>query len=174
MSHGDTIVTVTHCRQALRDATVTHFIAGEIMSREITPFALRMQPELRAKVEEAAKHNKRSLNAEISARLEITIDIERRLEEARYAGSLEGVPNFIDNLIKHYSLGMVTPTTPSPLSESAIQTLASLYQETLERIEEMKGVNKLGQMSEMDKVELQHEEATAKYLRHAIARAAQR
>lgn len=142
--------------------------------RNINPFGLRLQPDLKLKLEEAAEKNKRSLNAEISARLEITIDIEHRLEEARYAGSLEGVPNFIDNLIKYYSLGMGTPTTPSPLSESAIQTLASLYQETLERIEEMKGANKLGQMSEMDKVELQHEEATAKHLRHAIARAAQR
>lgn len=142
--------------------------------RNINPFGLRLQPELKARLEEAAEKNKRSLNAEISARLEITIDIDRRLEEARYAGSLEGVPNLIDNLIKYYALGTEAPIPPSTLSESAIQTLASLYQETLERIAEMKGASKLGQMSEMDKVELQHEEATAKYLRHAIARAAQR
>ena len=38
--------------------------------RNINPFGLRMQPALREKVEEAAKANRRSLNAEISARLE--------------------------------------------------------------------------------------------------------
>ncbi|MFU7338425.1 Arc family DNA-binding protein [Pseudomonas aeruginosa] len=38
--------------------------------RNINPFGLRMQPALRAKVEEAASQNHRSLNAEIVARLE--------------------------------------------------------------------------------------------------------
>lgn len=38
--------------------------------RNINPFGLRMQPDLREKVEAAAKENHRSLNAEIVARLE--------------------------------------------------------------------------------------------------------
>lgn len=38
--------------------------------RNINPFGLRLQPEIKAKLEEAAERNKRSLNAEISARLE--------------------------------------------------------------------------------------------------------
>ena len=38
--------------------------------RNINPFGLRLQPELKAKLEEAAARQKRSLNAEISARLE--------------------------------------------------------------------------------------------------------
>lgn len=38
--------------------------------RNINPFGLRLQPSLKAKVEEAAKKNRRSLNAEIAARLE--------------------------------------------------------------------------------------------------------
>ncbi|HFQ7397126.1 Arc family DNA-binding protein [Pseudomonas aeruginosa] len=42
------------------------------MSRDITPFALRMTPALREKVEQSAKENHRSLNAEIVARLEQT------------------------------------------------------------------------------------------------------
>ncbi|MBB3103783.1 Arc family DNA-binding protein [Azomonas macrocytogenes] len=42
------------------------------MSREINPFAFRMPPELRAKVEEAAKENRRSINAELVARVEET------------------------------------------------------------------------------------------------------
>ena len=36
----------------------------------ITPFGLRLQPELKRRVEDAARANGRSLNAEIAARLE--------------------------------------------------------------------------------------------------------
>lgn len=49
------------------------------MSRDITPFALRMHPDLRAAIDAAAKANRRSLNAEITARLEASIDIEGAL-----------------------------------------------------------------------------------------------
>lgn len=38
--------------------------------RNINPFGLRMQPTLKARIEEAAQANHRSLNAEITARLE--------------------------------------------------------------------------------------------------------
>lgn len=38
--------------------------------RNINPFGLRLQPDLKARLEEAANENKRSLNAEITARLE--------------------------------------------------------------------------------------------------------
>ena len=38
--------------------------------RNINPFGLRLQPDLKARLEAAAAENKRSLNAEISARLE--------------------------------------------------------------------------------------------------------
>lgn len=38
--------------------------------RNINPFGLRMQPDLKAKIEEAAAANNRSLNAEITTRLE--------------------------------------------------------------------------------------------------------
>ncbi|MBB4574423.1 Arc family DNA-binding protein [Rhizobium lentis] len=44
------------------------------MSREDPTFKLRITPDLRRKVVEAAKENKRSLNAEIKARLESTFD----------------------------------------------------------------------------------------------------
>jgi predicted HicB family RNase H-like nuclease len=42
----------------------------EMKVANIVPFGLRLQPELKRRVEEAAKANNRSLNAEISARLE--------------------------------------------------------------------------------------------------------
>jgi len=45
--------------------------------RNINPFGLRMQPSLRAKVEESAKLNHRSLNAEIVARLEESLQREQ-------------------------------------------------------------------------------------------------
>jgi hypothetical protein len=38
--------------------------------RNINPFGLRLQPELKNQLEQAAGENKRSLNAEITARLE--------------------------------------------------------------------------------------------------------
>ncbi|EGR0441296.1 Arc family DNA-binding protein [Vibrio cholerae] len=40
------------------------------MSRNINPFGLRMPAELKEKLEEEAKKNMRSLNAELVARLE--------------------------------------------------------------------------------------------------------
>lgn len=40
------------------------------MSREINPFGLRMPAELKARLEDAAHDNRRSLNAEIVARLQ--------------------------------------------------------------------------------------------------------
>lgn len=51
----------------------------EDLIRNINPFGLRMQPSLRERVEAAAKANHRSLNAEITARLEesFSSDIRR-------------------------------------------------------------------------------------------------
>lgn len=48
--------------------------------RNINPFGLRLQPSLKAKLEEAAASNKRSLNAEITARLEDTLLIEEAIQ----------------------------------------------------------------------------------------------
>lgn len=82
---------------------MTHIIAGEIMSREITPFALRMRPELRKKVEEAAAENKRSLNAEISARLEQSFarkDPSTNPEEQLY--SVAEIKYFIEKATKDF------------------------------------------------------------------------
>lgn len=46
---------------------------NEDLIRNINPFGLRMQPALKAALEESAKDAKRSLNAEIVARLEASI-----------------------------------------------------------------------------------------------------
>lgn len=47
--------------------------------RNINPFGLRMQPDLRTQIEEAAARNHRSLNAEIVARLESSLAEEDRV-----------------------------------------------------------------------------------------------
>lgn len=46
----------------------------------IAPLGLRMLPELRQKIEEAAKVNGRSMNAEISARLEASFDNDAKVQ----------------------------------------------------------------------------------------------
>ena len=48
----------------------------------IAPFGLRMQPDLRAHLESAAVANGRSLNAEITARLEQSLTQEQQLPSA--------------------------------------------------------------------------------------------
>lgn len=58
--------------------------------RNINPFGLRMQPELRAKLEEAARASGRSLNAEITHHLEQAMEV---------AGTSYATPS-ASNLIK--------------------------------------------------------------------------
>lgn len=45
----------------------------------ITPFGLRMQPDLKAAMEKSAKTNRRSLNAEITERLAESLALKREL-----------------------------------------------------------------------------------------------
>lgn len=105
--------------------------------RNINPFGLRLQPDLKARIEAAAEKNRRSINAEIHARLE-------------------------------ESFAKESAAQPVSEHEAAMQVLAQMYQETLDNIYELKSRSKL---SPMEQVELLHEEATAKYLRQAAARA---
>lgn len=109
--------------------------------KQQTAYPLRMPQTLREQLESSAVERKRSVNAEIVARL-----------EQSFAGEPERPA-----LSQH---------------EAAIHTLAMLYQETLERIADIKRPDRFSSLSETEKVELTHEEATAKYLRYAIARAA--
>ena len=48
------------------------------MSREIAPFGLRMPPELKEKLGSAAEKNHRSLNAELTSRLQYSIEQEEK------------------------------------------------------------------------------------------------
>lgn len=49
--------------------------------RNINPFGLRMQPALKARIEEEAKKNHRSINAEITARLEESLGLPQSKPE---------------------------------------------------------------------------------------------
>lgn len=51
--------------------------------REIAPFGVRLDSELKAKLQQSAKDNKRSLNSEIVARLTASYDDEtgKKLDE---------------------------------------------------------------------------------------------
>lgn len=49
----------------------------------IVPFGLRLQPDLKRRVEEAAKRNNRSLNAEIALRLEMSLTNEEAMADAK-------------------------------------------------------------------------------------------
>ena len=44
------------------------------MARNITPFGLRMPPDLKKKVEKSAQTNRRSLNAELVLRLQDSVE----------------------------------------------------------------------------------------------------
>jgi hypothetical protein len=107
--------------------------------RNINPFGLRMQPELKAKIEAAAEKNRRSINAEIHARLE---------------------ESFADENNK----------IPVSETDAAVQVLSRMYLETVDKIRDLLGQSRL---SPMEQLELQHEQMTAKHLRHATARAVQ-
>lgn len=44
------------------------------MARHITPFGLRMPPELKKRIEKSAQTNRRSINAELVLRLQDSVD----------------------------------------------------------------------------------------------------
>lgn len=100
------------------------------MSRDITPFALRMPPEMRSKVELAAKKNHRSLNAEISARLETTFALDDHMAEMR-AGSHADVSDMIDSIIAENSRFQ---GAEQKLTELIKAELASLIDSKLEPV----------------------------------------
>lgn len=71
----------------------------EDLIRNINPFGLRMQPQLKAMLEAEAKNNHRSLNAEIVARLESTFG-ERELRSVAELGELVHEGSSPDDLRK--------------------------------------------------------------------------
>ncbi len=70
------------------------------MSRDIAPFGLRMQPELKEKVIKAAKDSGRSLNAEICHRLEKTFSDSELDSEGDLADQMQELRQRLERLEK--------------------------------------------------------------------------
>ena len=68
------------------------------MSREITPFALRMPPEQRRQIEAAARKSKRSINSEIIDRLQTTLDLDEFMAEIK-AGTYAEVYDMLQSVL---------------------------------------------------------------------------
>lgn len=82
----------------------------------ITPFGLRMQPELKAKVEASARENNRSMNAEIVDRLQKSFPTVINLDD------------FAET---------VTPERAAAFDELMREFAAKMEKQTLERIARM-------------------------------------
>ena len=72
------------------------------MSRDITPFGLRMPTELKSQIDAAAAASGRSINAEIIGRLRASLD--------RSTTSLSAIPDglLLDEVIARYAARQVT------------------------------------------------------------------
>lgn len=60
----------------------------EVKIGSLPPFGLRLHPDLKARIEEAARRNGRSLNAEITSRLEQTLEADGDAASAAAASRL--------------------------------------------------------------------------------------
>lgn len=70
------------------------------MSRDIAPFGVRMPAELKECLTKQANENKRSLNAEIVARLEVTV----QQDELHTGGFSHFIDEFLDLMAENASL----------------------------------------------------------------------
>ncbi|SFC84748.1 Arc-like DNA binding domain-containing protein [Pseudomonas citronellolis] len=68
------------------------------MSRIDPQFNLRIPADLKSRVEEAAKLNKRSATAEIIARLEETFEIEGTFERIAPGASISGTAGLLEDM----------------------------------------------------------------------------
>ncbi|MBY3416769.1 Arc family DNA-binding protein [Rhizobium laguerreae] len=64
---------------------------NDVPVANITPFGLRMQPDLKRQIEEAAKLSGRSLNSEIVARLEASLQHEVSLSSVANEVEIENL-----------------------------------------------------------------------------------
>lgn len=85
--------------------------SNDLKVANITPFGLRLQPELKRRVEEAAKASGNSLNAEIAVRLEASFvadDNHRdvREEVATLRGEVEDLRGQVKSLHRLVNIAM--------------------------------------------------------------------
>lgn len=102
--------------------------------RNINPFGLRLQPALKARLEDAAYQNKRSLNAEISARLEATIAIDEYMAEIKagtYAEALTLLESVLGDNDRMTANGEQTYSTAYSMLDQLLEEKLAPIRETL-------------------------------------------
>lgn len=99
------------------------------MSRDISPFGLRMPPELKAQIEADAARNGRSINAEIVVRLESTL-----------SGGQSGMEQGADDGERYTRITLRIPKAlHASLAETAAATSKSLNAEIIGQLEAQTG-----------------------------------
>lgn len=101
----------------------------------IAPFGLRMQPELKAKVEEAARGSERSMNAEIVARLQDSFQPESTSDLRNKIIAME---RYIDTLERMREAMHASSSATKSLSEIYEDNLAELQG----RLDQIAGVSR--------------------------------
>lgn len=87
------------------------------MSRDLTPFGLRMPTELKSQIDAAAAANGRSINAEIIGRLRASLN--------HSTTSLSAIPDgmLLDEVIVRYGARVQIIVAPSVATEFGIKTM---------------------------------------------------
>lgn len=105
----------------------------------IAPFGLRMLPELKERIEEAARASGRSMNAEIVARLQQSFEAPAIIEQLAFEGSVEA--GLLKQEIERLTKLLEAQTTKSQQQVDAqskvlaAEVLKHLYAEAGETIE---------------------------------------
>lgn len=111
--------------------------------------------------------NSRMKQTDPQFKLRIPANLKTEIEDAAKQNKRSVTAEILSRLQESFA-AKPTPYAVHTERDATIQVLSEMYEDTLARIATLRACNNL---SAMDQVELQHEEETAKYLRHAAARA---
>jgi len=106
--------------------------------KRIPPFGLRLPPDLKERVQSAAKDNQRSMNAEIIARLEATLLDGSDDETAKVVAELANKLNRYETEIEEDR--KLTKRVRTLLSD--LEEIKAIYREQVERLSNKKGMGK--------------------------------
>ncbi|WP_314407346.1 Arc family DNA-binding protein [Pseudomonas kuykendallii] len=102
------------------------------MTKQPPSYPLRIDPELRERLETAARSARRSLNAEITDRLQATLDLDEYMAEIK-AGTYADVYDLLDSVLNDNSL--MTSRGEQTFS-TAYNLLDGLLEKKLQAMEE--------------------------------------
>jgi hypothetical protein len=103
---------------------------------QIAPFGLRMLPEQREKIEEAARVSGRSMNAEIVARLQASFEDDKGLPEGVRMAVEDAAEDWgvsFEEALERAVIGGVSPNAPQvimirPKSGMTVEEMKQLFQ----------------------------------------------